>query len=288
MSGPPRFSVVVPMRDEAASVAGLAGEIAAACTPAGPFEAIFVDDGSTDGTSAAIALARTRFPWLRALRHPAPRGQSASIRSGVLAARAPVICTIDGDGQNPPAEIPRLVGPLLGPAPCPGLVAGQRRRRRSSPARRLASRLANRIRAAVLGDGVRDGACGLKAFPRELFLRLPQFDHMHRYLPALVRAEGLPVLLVEVDDRPRQAGRSKYTIPGRALAGLIDLPCVWWLIRRRRRIEARTDIESANPSSKKLRAPDSSDRLSRSQAVCAEAARDNDRRGRQSTGKEET
>jgi len=232
MTAPPRFTVVVPMRDEAGNVALLAREIDAACTPHGPFEAVFVDDGSTDGTAAAIAAAA--FPWLRSVRHETACGQSAAIRSGVLAARAPVVCTIDGDGQNPPAEIPRLVAPLLAGTPGLGLVAGQRPRRHAGPARRAASWLANRLRAALLGDATRDSACGLKAFPRELFLALPYFDHMHRYLPALVLREGREVMRLDVADRPRRAGRSKYTIAGRAFAGILDLPGVWWLMRRRR------------------------------------------------------
>jgi len=230
----PRFTVVVPMLDEAGSVEPLARGIAAACAPLGLFEAIFVDDGSTDATAERIVAMRGQFPWLRTVRHARPCGQSAAIRSGVLAARAPLICTLDGDGQNPPAEIPRLVAPLLDGAPGLGLVAGQRATRRDTAARRLGSRLANALRAALLGDGVRDSACGLKAFPREVFLALPFFDHMHRYLPALARREGYRVTLVEVDHAPRRAGRSKYTNLGRAVAGVPDLLGVWWLLRRRR------------------------------------------------------
>ncbi len=234
MTALPRFTVVVPMRDEAQSVAALAREIDAACAPHGPFEAVFVDDGSTDGTAAAIATAATEFPWLRSVRLETGCGQSAAIRSGVQAARAPVVCTIDGDGQNPPAEIPRLVAPLLAGTPGLGLVAGQRPRRYAGPARRAASWLANRLRAALLGDATRDSACGLKAFPRELFLALPYFDHMHRYLPALVLREGREVMHLDVADRPRCAGHSKYTIAGRTFAGILDLPGVWWLMLRRR------------------------------------------------------
>jgi dolichol-phosphate mannosyltransferase len=229
-----RFSVVVPMRNEAGNAAPLAREIAAACAPIGPFEAVFVDDGSDDATAGEIVALGPEFPWLRAVRHARPCGQSAALRTGVLAARAPLVCTLDGDGQNPPSEIPRLLSPLFAGQTGLGLVAGQRAYREDSASRRLASRIANRLRAALLGDGVRDTGCGLKAFPRELFLALPFFDHMHRYLPALVRREGYTVLCIDVTHRPRASGASKYGNAGRALAGALDLFGVWWLMRRRR------------------------------------------------------
>jgi len=238
MSEAPRFAIVVPMLNEAGNVAPLVREIAAACLPLGPFEAILVNDGSTDATGAEIAALQPGVPWLRSLRHARPCGQSAALRSGVLAARAPLICTLDGDGQNPPAEIPSLLAPLLAGDPGPnhglGLVAGQRSRRHDSRARRMASTLANRLRAALLGDGIRDTGCGLKAFPRAVFLALPFFDHMHRYLPALVLREGHRVACVEVAHRPRLHGRSKYSIAGRALGGAVDVLGVRWLLYRRR------------------------------------------------------
>jgi dolichol-phosphate mannosyltransferase len=239
MTGMPRFSIVAPMLNEAGAVVPLAREIAAACTPIGPFEAIFVDDGSTDGTAGQIAAMQAAFSWLRAVRHVRPCGQSAALRSGIIAARAPVICTIDGDGQNPPAEIPKLVAPLLDRQRSPGLglVAGQRLGRQDSASRRFGSRLANRLRATLLQDGASDSGCGLKAFPRSVFLALPFFDHMHRYLPALVRREGLTIALVDVTHRARMTGASKYTNTGRALAGVQDLLGVWWLMRRRRLAE---------------------------------------------------
>ena len=234
----PRFTIVVPMLNEAGNVEPMAREIAAACAPLGPFEAIFVNDGSTDATADRIAALRAEFPWLREVRHARPCGQSAALRSGVIAARAAIVCTIDGDGQNPPAEIPKLVAPLLecrpGLDPGLGLVAGQRTGRQDSASKRLASRLANRLRAAILRDGTSDSACGLKAFPREVFLALPFFDHMHRYLPALVRREGYAVELVDVGHRARADGASKYTNAGRALVGVRDLLGVWWLMHRRR------------------------------------------------------
>ena len=230
----PRFTVIAPMLNEADNVEPLAREIDAACAPLGPFEAIFVNDGSTDATPERIAALRTDFPWLREVRHARPCGQSAAVRSGVMAARAPVICTIDGDGQNPPAEIPNLVAPLLEGARGIGLVAGQRVDRQDTASKKLASLLANRLRAAILKDDTRDTGCGLKAFPRQVFLDLPFFDHIHRYLPALVKREGLEVRLVDVSHRARAGGRSKYTNFGRALVGITDLVGVWWLLRRRR------------------------------------------------------
>jgi dolichol-phosphate mannosyltransferase len=234
----PRFTVIAPMLNEAENVEPLAREIAAACAGLEPFEAVFVNDGSTDATSDRIAALRGEFPWLREVRHARPCGQSAALRSGVLSGRAPLICTIDGDGQNPPAEIPRLLEPLLeggeGAGGRLGLVAGQRVERKDRATRRLASRFANGVRSWLLDDRTRDTGCGLKAFPRDVFLRLPYFDHQHRFLPALVRREGYEVRLVDVAHRPRTAGRTKYTNIGRALVGLVDLLGVWWLVRRRK------------------------------------------------------
>ena len=233
-AGAPRFAVVAPMLNEEENVERMAREIAEACTPIGPFEAIFVNDGSTDGTADRIARLRAEFPWLREVRHASPCGQSAAVRSGVIAARAPIVCTIDGDGQNPPSEIPKLVAPLLEDAEGVGLVAGQRVGRQDTASKKIASRLANRLRAAILKDDTRDTGCGLKAFPRDVFLALPFFDHIHRYLPALVKREGLKIILVDVSHRAREGGASKYTNVGRALVGITDLLGVWWLLRRRR------------------------------------------------------
>lgn len=233
----PLFAVVAPMRDEAGAVAALVDEIHAACAPLGPFEAVLVDDGSTDATPALLAEAQADNPWLRVVRHPGGFGQSAALVTGVRAAEAPLIATLDGDGQNPPAEIPRLLAPFLAaerPAGL-GLVCGVRARRRDRTAKRLASRAANLLRRALLRDGSPDTGCGLKAFPREAFLDLPAFDHMHRFLPALFLADGWEVRHVTVDHRPRGAGRSKYGQLDRALVGALDLLGVWWLLRRRRR-----------------------------------------------------
>lgn len=230
----PRFTVVAPMLNEAANVEAMAREIAAACVPHGPFEAIFVNDGSCDATPERIAALRVEFPWLREVRHASPCGQSAAVRSGVLAAHAPIVCTIDGDGQNPPSEIPKLVAPLLEGRAGLGLVAGQRIDRQDTTSKKAASRAANALRRRILRDDTRDTGCGLKAFPREVFLALPFFDHLHRYLPALIRREGYEIALVDVSHRAREAGDSKYTNIGRALVGIQDLLGVWWLLRRRR------------------------------------------------------
>ena len=234
MADMPRFAVVAPMLNEAENIEQMTREIAEACEAIGPFEAIFVNDGSTDDSSGTIATLREEFPWLREVRHARPCGQSAAVRSGVLAAHAPVICTIDGDGQNPPAEIPKLVAPFLGDGEGPGIVAGQRVDRQDTASKKIASRLANRLRARMLRDDTRDTGCGLKAFRREVFLSLPFFDHIHRYLPALVKREGLEVMLVDVSHRAREAGDSKYTNFGRALVGVQDLLGVAWLLKRRK------------------------------------------------------
>ncbi len=233
----PLFAIIAPMHNEAGAIPALVAEIRDACTPLGPFEAVLVDDGSTDDTPRLLAEAAASHPWLRVVRHDRSFGQSAAIVSGVRAAHAPLIATIDGDGQNPPADIPRLLAPLLAsdrPADL-GLVCGVRAQRRDGRAKRLASRAANVMRRALLRDGSPDTGCGLKAFPRAAFVDLPAFDHMHRFLPALFRADGWAVRHIPVGHRPRLAGRSHYGQMDRALVGALDLFGVWWLLRRRRR-----------------------------------------------------
>ena len=232
----PILSIVIPMKNEAENAGALLSEIAAVAGDLPEHEVIVVDDGSTDRTGEVVAGLAAADARLRLLRHPRSGGQSAAVHSGVLAARGGIVATLDGDGQNPPAELPRLVAPLLADAAQRiGLVAGQRVRRQDSLSKRLGSRFANALRAWLLQDGTRDTGCGLKAFRREAFLRLPYFDHMHRYLPALFKRDGWQVALVDVAHRPRLAGRSNYSNLHRALVGIHDLIGVAWLIRRRKK-----------------------------------------------------
>ena len=236
----PRFAIVIPMLNEADTVAGLIGECVAAAEGHGPYEICVTDDGSTDGTGDVLLAMRTAHPGvpITIVTHPRPAGQSAAVHAAVRAARAPVIATLDGDGQNPPAEVPKLLAPLIGPDadPATGLVAGQRVKRDDPVAKRLASKAANAIRGWLLKDGTRDTGCGLKAFRREAFLALPYFNHMHRYLPALFQRDGWAVAHVDVAHRARVAGASKYTNLSRAIVGLTDLIGVAWLIRRKRAV----------------------------------------------------
>jgi glycosyltransferase involved in cell wall biosynthesis len=232
----PAVSVVVPVRNEAGNIALLVAEIAKALEGQWSFEVVYVDDGSTDGTEAELKRLMTQHAWLRRVRHKQSCGQSAAVRTGVAAARAPIVMTLDGDGQNDPKFIPALVRALEAGNPRVGLVAGQRVGRKSSGFKKLQSRIANAVRGAVLRDGTRDTGCGLKAFHRAVFLGLPYFDGLHRFLPALMRREGFDVGYVDVIDRPRAHGVSNYGMWDRLWIGILDLAGVWWLIRRRKRI----------------------------------------------------
>jgi len=225
-------SVVVPVKDEAGNVGPLAREIAAALK-AEPHEIIFVDDGSTDATAAELKALKAEIPALRLLRHARNLGQSRSIRTGVMAARGGIVVTLDGDGQNDPADTPKLLA-LLRSDPGLAMVSGVRVKRQDKASRRLASRLGNGLRNALLGDGASDTGCGLKAFHRDMFLALPYFDHMHRFLIALTQREGGRVGYAPVNHRPRLQGASKYTNFGRLLVSVQDLLGVRWLQRRHR------------------------------------------------------
>lgn len=228
-----RVSVVIPAYNEEGNIGRLIEETHAEI-PAGMLgQVIVVDDASDDGTRAEIAALLPRFPTLRYLRHGARAGQSAALRSGVLAASEPVIATMDGDGQNDPRDIPKLLERLAPPgATGPALVGGIRAARKATGSRRWASRMANWIRDRVLKDDCPDTGCGVKVYWREAFLRLPYFTSMHRYLPALFQSYGHEVAYLPVGDRPRIAGQSKYSNLGRALIGLYDLFGVTWLRKR--------------------------------------------------------
>ena len=233
-SSPPLVSVVVPVFDEQGACVELAHEIASAFVDVS-HEILFVDDASRDETLSRLQTLRTALPQLRVLRHGANAGQSRAIRTGVLAARGAIIVTLDGDGQNDPADAPRLVARLVQDGEGLGLVGGRRSQRRDSAAKRLGSRAANGVRRRLLRDGAADTGCGLKAMRRDAYLRLPYFDHMHRFLPALMLREGYEVAFEEVGHRARTSGRSKYSNLGRLRASLFDLAGVMWLASRTRK-----------------------------------------------------
>jgi dolichol-phosphate mannosyltransferase len=235
------FSVVVPVRDEAGNAGNLAREIAAVLDGRS-YEMIFVDDASRDDTRAELAGLKAALPALRLIGHRKNSGQSRAVRTGVVAARAPIVGTLDGDGQNDPADLPRLLTRLIrADAPANiGMVAGARGKRQDNWSKRAASRIANAIRKAALKDGANDSGSGVKVFKREAFLALPYFDHMHRFMPALMLREGYAVEFLEVNHRQRSAGRSKYTNLGRLAANMTDLWGVMWL-RSRARLPGGTD-----------------------------------------------
>ena len=238
----PEFSVVVPVRDEAENVGRLIDEIRAAMAPLAPFEMVFVDDGSRDATAAELKNCLAAAPELRVIRHRVPAGQSAAIVTGVRRARGAAIVTLDGDGQNDPKDILALVAVFRGAAdPDRLLVAGLRARRMDSLLKRISSRVANLVRSGLLGDRTPDTGCGLKVFSRRAFLDMPSFDHMHRFLPALMLRQGGEVVSVPVNHRPRRTGKTKYGLFDRLGVGIVDLFGVLWLMRRVRLPEIETD-----------------------------------------------
>jgi dolichol-phosphate mannosyltransferase len=230
----PDISVVVPVHNEEGAAGPLAREIAAAFAGRS-YEMVFVDDASRDSTLAELRGLMVELPALRVLAHGSNAGQSRAVRTGVLAARGAIVVTLDGDGQNPPADAPKLADLLAASPPSVALVGGVRAKRQDSGAKRQASLWANRIRRKLLGDDADDTGCGLKAFRRDVFLRLPYFDHIHRYLPALMIREGYENRYLNVDHRHRETGQSKYTNWGRLMASLSDLLGVMWLKTRSRR-----------------------------------------------------
>jgi glycosyltransferase involved in cell wall biosynthesis len=229
----PQLSVVIPARDEAENVGPLLADVRAALDGRVDYEVVFVDDGSADGTPEALRDLALKFPRLRWVRHRTSCGQSAAIWTGVRLARAPWVATLDGDGQNDPADIPALLEARAAHgANANLLVNGRREKRRDTWLKRASSRVANAVRARILGDETADTGCGLKLFPRDTFLALPFFDHMHRFLPALVRRGGGEVVSVPVRHRARRHGRSHYGVRNRLWPGVVDMLGVLWLQRR--------------------------------------------------------
>ncbi|KRE13911.1 dolichol-phosphate mannosyltransferase [Bosea sp. Root381] len=235
-SSTPVISVVVPVRNEVGNVGPLLADIEKACEPLGAFEVVYVNDGSSDGTAAALAELEASRPWLRIVTHAQSCGQSAAVRSGVRQARSAVVATLDGDGQNDPAFLPAMLAALQKAGAQVGLVQGQRVGRKDTGFKKLQSRIANGVRGWLLKDSTRDTGCGLKCFRREAYLALPYFDALHRFMPALMVREGYIVEHVDVRDRPRHSGVSNYGFFDRLWVGIMDLIGVWWLIRRRQRI----------------------------------------------------
>jgi dolichol-phosphate mannosyltransferase len=236
-------SIVVPVRNEAENIIPLITEIAAALDGRFIYEIIYVNDGSTDATAERLAAAMRERAKLRQIRHEKTAGQSAAVRSGVRAARGMIVATLDGDGQNNPAFLPALISAVENGGERVGLVAGQRVGRKDTGFKKLQSRIANAVRNGILKDGTRDTGCGLKAFRREVFLMMPYFDGLHRFLPALMRREGYEIAYVDVIDRPRRSGVSNYGFFDRLWIGILDLFGVWWLIRRKRPTPVATEVK---------------------------------------------
>lgn len=243
-----RLSVLVPVKNEQDNIEPLIREIIAALQGKVEFEIIYINDGSTDGTQQTLVNLKPAFPMLRVIRHYLSCGQSQAVTSGVRAARYEWIATLDGDGQNDPADIPALLTKLTDPSQPDNLelLAGWRAQRNDTFLRRLSSKVANGVRARLLKDNTPDTGCGLKLFARESFLRLPNFDHMHRFLPALVMRGGGAVVSVPVHHRARERGTSKYGVHNRLWVGIVDLFGVAWLQRRVKLpvIEPDSDLET--------------------------------------------
>ena len=239
----PKISVVVPVYNEAENVEKLVREIAAALSGTA-HEMNFVNDASTDATEEVLQNLKSEFPALRVLSHRKNAGQSRAVRTGILAAKAPLIATLDGDGQNDPADIPALYKQFTR-ADAPdnlGLVGGRRAKRKDSWAKRVGSRFGNGVRKKLLKDNADDTGCGLKVFSRDAFLRLPYFDHVHRYIPALMMREGYATEFCDVNHRHREFGVSKYTNFGRLMVSFADLRGVMWLNRRSRNPEGWDEV----------------------------------------------
>src|SRR6202161_1176532 len=234
-------SIVVPVRNEAENVSPLIAEISAALDGRWAYEIIYVNDGSTDATGERLAALMKLCGNLRQLRHTISSGQSAAVRSGVRAAHGAIVATLDGDGQNNPAFLPDLIAAIERGGSI-GLAAGQRVGRKDTGFKKMQSRIANAVRNGILRDGTRDTGCGLKAFRRDVFLTMPYFDGLHRFLPALMRREGYEIAYVDVTDRPRHSGVSNYGFFDRLWIGIMDLAGVWWLIRRKKPTPVATEV----------------------------------------------
>ncbi|MFN9719131.1 MAG: glycosyltransferase family 2 protein [Planctomycetota bacterium] len=231
-----RISVVIPVHNEEQNIASLLHEVDGVMSSFGEFEIVVVDDGSSDDSAAVLNGLREEIPALRVVRHQICCGQSTALMTGIHAAVAPIIATLDGDGQNDPADLPSMIERLENESSRTALqmVAGFRNRRRDSGWRHLCSRVANTVRSRILKDQTPDSGCGIKVFFREAFLRIPHFNHMHRFLPALILRNGGTVVSVPVNHRPRVHGRSHYGTMRRLLNGIVDLAGVAWLIHRHR------------------------------------------------------
>lgn len=238
----PDVSIVVPVRNEQDNVAPLIAEIAAALDGRWAYEIVYVNDGSTDATGERLAAEMRGRKNLRQIRHAASSGQSAAVRTGIRASRGAIVATLDGDGQNNPAFLPALIKAIEKGGNKVGLAAGQRIGRKDTGFKKFQSRVANGVRNAILRDGTRDTGCGLKALRRDVFLALPYFDGLHRFLPALVRREGFDIVYVDVIDRPRHSGVSNYGFFDRLWIGIMDLMGVWWLIRRKKSTPVATEV----------------------------------------------
>ena len=235
------ISIVIPCRNEAENLAFLLDEVDAAMA-GDDYEVLVVDDGSTDRTGEVLAGRIGAGLPLRHIRHDRSAGQSAAVRSGMLAANGSIVVTMDGDGQNDPAYLPRLAEALAAAGPSVGIAAGQRLKRTDTKLKQLSSRAANSLRSSLLKDQTRDSGCGLKAIHTEIFRQLPYFDGWHRYLPALVLREGYGVIHIDVVDRERRHGKSNYGILDRGLRGILDLYGVWWLRRRRKTLPTISEV----------------------------------------------
>ena len=240
----PALAVVVPVHNETENIAPLVAEIKAALSGVHSFEIVYVDDGSTDATLQTLKGLGKQTPELRIIQHHICCGQSAAVATGVRVARASIIATLDGDGQNDPADIPKLFD-VMSQAPDPDniMVAGRRTKRQDSILKKISSRIANNVRAGLLRDDTIDTGCGLKVFTRKAFLEMPHFDHMHRFLPALMKRRGGTIISVNVHHRPRELGQSKYGVMNRLWVGIVDMFGVMWLQRRAR----NTDIREVKP-----------------------------------------